>query len=121
MRRNEGVRRASKSSCSVRIRAALLRVADRKNFRPCWRCAFWENAMKHDRTTVAVEPLEQRTLFTTYYISPDGDDASAGTSVDQPWQTLDRVAPLDLQPGDKVLLQGGRTFAGNIELDREDS
>lgn len=50
----------------------------------------------------------------TYYVSPAGDDSRAGTSPDAAWRTLAKVNNTELQPGDSVLLEGGRTFAGPL-------
>jgi hypothetical protein len=49
---------------------------------------------------------------TTYYVSPTGNDSSAGTSTSAPWRTLDKVTSTTFMPGDSVLLQGGATFTG---------
>src|SRR3954464_7458663 len=58
-----------------------------------------------------VEPLEPRTLLAaTYYVSPTGNNASAGTSPTTAWKTIDRVNGKDFAPGDRVLFQGGKTF-----------
>jgi len=44
-----------------------------------------------------------------YYVSPTGDDASAGTTPSAAWRTLDRANTSELAPGDRVLLErGGR-------------
>lgn len=51
---------------------------------------------------------------TTYYIAPNGNDSANGTSPDQPLKSLGRVESLDLQPGDKVLLQRGASFTGKL-------
>src|SRR4051794_41707028 len=55
-----------------------------------------------------------------YYVSRAGSDASAGTSIGAPWQTLGRVNSVVLQPGDRVLLRGGDTFSGRLSLDSSD-
>src|SRR6187402_2773688 len=58
----------------------------------------------------------------TYYLDADsGSDANAGTSPQAPWRTLARANGRRLGPGDRVLLAGGRTFRGTLELTREDS
>lgn len=51
---------------------------------------------------------------TTYYVSPSGNDSASGTSPDQPLKSLGRVEGLNLQPGDKVLLQRGASFTGKL-------
>lgn len=47
----------------------------------------------------------------TYYVSLTGSDSNVGTSPSQAWQTIARVNRAQLQPGDGVLFQGGRTFS----------
>lgn len=50
----------------------------------------------------------------TYYVSPGGNDANAGTSPGSPWKTVAKVNGWTFIPGDSVLFQGGQTFAGSI-------
>lgn len=53
----------------------------------------------------------------TYYISSKrGDNARAGTSQREAWETLDKLKSVDLQPGDRVLLEKGSVFYGYIHL-----
>ena len=49
---------------------------------------------------------------TTYYVSPSGDDHHSGRSPTRAWRTIDRVDRAVLQPGDRVLFQGGKVFSG---------
>ena len=58
---------------------------------------------------------------TTYYVSANGRDANPGTSTSKPWKTIGRVNSQDLNPGDKVLFEGGKTFSGELKLFAEDS
>jgi len=58
---------------------------------------------------------------TTYYVSPSGRDANAGTSTSKPWRTLARVNSQDLNAGDRVLLEGSKSFGGELQLLAEDS
>ena len=51
---------------------------------------------------------------TTYYVSPGGDDSSPGTSINQPWKTVERVNVQRLRPGDTILFQGGQSFDGGL-------
>ncbi|RPJ85056.1 MAG: hypothetical protein EHM18_11030, partial [Acidobacteria bacterium] len=55
-----------------------------------------------------------------YHVSPSGDDSGAGTQ-GQPWRTLERVSRAELEPGDRVLLEGGKLIRGSLLLDAADS
>jgi hypothetical protein len=57
----------------------------------------------------------------TYYISPDGNDAHAGTSRSKAWQSIDRVNRQDFAPGDRILFSGGDTFTGTLNFTAEDA
>ncbi|MEI6070999.1 MAG: right-handed parallel beta-helix repeat-containing protein [Verrucomicrobiae bacterium] len=50
----------------------------------------------------------------TYFVAPAGSDDNAGTTQAKPWQTISKVNKAALQPGDSVLLEGGKSFAGNL-------
>jgi hypothetical protein len=56
----------------------------------------------------------------TYYVSPDGDDSSNGTSSSSAWKTISKVNSMALSPGTTILFEGGRTFNGSIYLDNND-
>src|SRR5678815_2534725 len=56
----------------------------------------------------------------TYYISSNGYDINNGLSISTPWQTLSKINSLDLEPGDKIFLEGGSKFTGSIQLDQYD-
>jgi parallel beta-helix repeat protein len=56
-----------------------------------------------------LESLEQRVLYSTYYVSGTGNDAAAGTSR-APWRTLQRAAAV-VKPGDTVAVGAGK-YAG---------
>jgi hypothetical protein len=49
-------------------------------------------------------------------VSPQGNDGQAGTTVATAWRTISRVNAATFQPGDRVLFEGGQTFAGSIDL-----
>src|SRR5438270_12899317 len=54
------------------------------------------------------EFLESRQLLSSvYYVSPNGSDSNAGTSIDAPWKTVVKVNASSFQPGDQVLFQRG--------------
>lgn len=52
----------------------------------------------------------------TYYVSPRGDDGDDGSSPDRAWKSLARADRVALEPGDRLLLEGGARFTGTIEL-----
>ena len=54
-----------------------------------------------------------------YFVSATGDDNRSGSAA-EPWRTLAKVNATRLQPGDRVLLEGGRTFVGPLELGSDD-
>src|SRR5215210_1338434 len=58
---------------------------------------------------------------TTYYVSPEGDDRATGTATGSAWRTPARVGAVDLEPGDRVLFEGGETFAGGVDLAAADA
>src|SRR5688572_18003810 len=58
---------------------------------------------------------------TTYYVANGGDDSHAGTTAERPWKSLDRINSFRFQPGDRVLLKGGDSFHGTLQLTAEDS
>ncbi len=51
----------------------------------------------------------------TYYVDPDGSDAAAGTSPEAAWKTVARVNNSNLQPGDRVLFEGGGVWRETLE------
>ncbi|MFB0555389.1 MAG: choice-of-anchor Q domain-containing protein [Phycisphaerae bacterium] len=63
----------------------------------------------------------QKTLAVTYYVSPSGNYSHSGTSAQTAWQTIDKVNTVDLNPGDKVLFEGGHDYPGNLLLTTEDA
>ena len=50
-----------------------------------------------------------------YYVGAKGDDANPG-SAERPWRTIERVNRCEPRPGDRILLEGGRTFRGTLRL-----
>jgi hypothetical protein len=50
----------------------------------------------------------------TYYLSPAGSDENEGTAQAKPWKTLAKANAAALRPGDRLLLEGGQSFAGNL-------
>jgi hypothetical protein len=70
--------------------------------------------MKFFSTLIAASSLlavaPSSALAATYYVDPAGSDANPGTSQTAPWQTVNRVNAITLQPGDRVLLKGGAVF-----------
>lgn len=64
---------------------------------------------------LAVSPA----LARDYFVSTTGDDAGPG-SASEPWRTLRKVSETTFQPGDRILLEGGQSFAGPLELGTDD-
>ena len=63
-----------------------------------------------------INSLSLSSRATTYYLSSLGDDTSNGTTQASAWRTISRVNATTFQPGDRVLFEGGQTFAGGIWL-----
>jgi len=53
---------------------------------------------------------------TKYYISLSGNDNDTG-SKNKPWQSIEKLNSIALNPGDAVYFMGGSTFYGTIILD----
>jgi hypothetical protein len=62
--------------------------------------------LKHVFSPGGQHAQSQQDVGRTFYVNEDGSDAFDGLSRDQAWQTLDRVSKEQLQPGDRVLLNG---------------
>jgi hypothetical protein len=55
---------------------------------------------------------------TDYYLDSErGSDEAAGTSPQEAWASLDRLAQVTLEPGDRALLRRGSTFRGRLQVD----
>jgi Right handed beta helix region len=61
------------------------------------------------------EPLEDRTLMSTYYVNTSGSDSNSGLS-GHPWKTIAKVNAASFKPGDQILFQSGQTFSGSLML-----
>lgn len=58
-----------------------------------------------------------RTTGRDYYISSlNGDNKNDGTAKNKAWETLDKLQEVQLEPGDRVLLESGSVFNGFIHL-----
>jgi len=55
-----------------------------------------------------------------YYVSPKGNDSSPGTQP-EPWCSIAKVNQTSFKPGDRVLFEGGKRFAGTIRFGADDS
>ena len=51
---------------------------------------------------------------TTYYVSNAGSDSNNGKSINESWQTLDKVNSASLRPGDTVLFKSGDSWYGQL-------
>ena len=52
----------------------------------------------------------------TYYVSPKGSNANSGLDPARAWQNSAKVNGYKFNRGDRVLFEGGQTFAGDIIL-----
>jgi len=58
---------------------------------------------------------DQRSV--SYYFDPvNGDNANPGTSAEQPFRSLSKIGELMIEPGDSILLKGGRVFQETMEI-----
>ena len=55
-----------------------------------------------------------------FYISSAGHDGQPGTSPGTAWRTIARANAAVLADGDRLLFEGGQTFAGNLTFDTRD-
>lgn len=63
----------------------------------------------------------QRSGPVTYYLSPAGNDAAAGTSPSTAWRSLGKANSVVVRPGTRLLLQGGRRFTGQLVFGDQDA
>src|SRR5262249_31341590 len=64
-------------------------------------------------SSAAPGPVRAPTLTITgrtYYVSPKGSDCNPGRSAASAWRTVKRVNDASLQPGGRVLFEGGARF-----------
>jgi len=66
-------------------------------------------------------PAKRLISSTTFYLSPSGSDAAAGTSPAKAWRTLSRASRAVLGPGDRLLLEGGQQFSGQLTIGESDA
>ncbi|MEO6497449.1 MAG: right-handed parallel beta-helix repeat-containing protein [Mucilaginibacter sp.] len=55
-----------------------------------------------------------------YYVSHSGNDKNTGRK-NTPFKTLQKINSISLHPGDSVLLKGGQTFEGTLQMHADDS
>lgn len=66
---------------------------------------------------VYAEKGSKRTTGRDYYISSlNGDNNNDATTEDKAWETLDKLVGVELQPGDRILLESGSVFNGFLHL-----
>lgn len=58
--------------------------------------------------------VDPNSTGTTYYVSARGSDEHAGTSPGAAWRTLRRASQATFGPGDRLLLEGGRSHFGTL-------
>jgi hypothetical protein len=55
-----------------------------------------------------------------YYVSGTGNDANAGTTPGSAWRNAGKANAFTFKPGDRLLFEGGKTFAGPVQLTATD-
>ena len=61
--------------------------------------------------SIKAETLETQASGTTYYVSTlDGNDSNDGLSENKAFYSLEKINEIELQPGDRVLLESGSVF-----------
>lgn len=63
---------------------------------------------------IAAAPAAHAAAGTTYYLSTSGSDSNSGMSADSPWKSLAKIDATTFQPGDRILLQAGGTWTGQL-------
>lgn len=69
---------------------------------------------------VVLVMLPQISFGADYYLSAAGRDTNSGGSPQSPWRSLNKINDVILDPGDRVFLRGGDSFAGNLFFDAFD-
>ncbi|WP_052733051.1 right-handed parallel beta-helix repeat-containing protein [Hymenobacter terrenus] len=64
--------------------------------------------------------LTHPALATDYYVSATGSDANAGTPLGSAWRNASKANTFTFKPGDRLLFEGGKTFAGPVRLTATD-
>ncbi len=59
---------------------------------------------------------KQNSKYKTYYFSNTGDNNNSGISKNNPWKDINKLDSIAINPGDKILLQCGDVFTGNLNL-----
>lgn len=58
---------------------------------------------------------------TTFYLRPSGNDANSGLTPGDAWKTFANINHRAWQPGDRILLEAGAIFEGNIRFNAVDA
>lgn len=71
--------------------------------------------MRNTRILMIMLAAALPSAATDYYVNSKGEDRNSG-SQRAPWRTVARVNLAELKPGDRILFEGGQTFAGRLTL-----
>jgi len=80
-----------------------------------------DRAKRQLSLTIAVLACANVLYGADYFLKPSGDDGAAGTSPRLAWRSIERVNRTRFQPGDRILFQARKSFAGNLLLTAEDA
>jgi hypothetical protein len=56
-----------------------------------------------------------------YYVRPSGNDSNSSLKIEQAWRTITKVNSVHFEPGDRILFEGGFTYAGTLSFKSDDS
>ena len=70
-------------------------------------------------TVLLLCPVIPPAWGTDYYFSSSGDDRDTGTAPDHAWESLSQVNSLELNPGDRIFLEGGSRFTGPLTFEND--
>jgi hypothetical protein len=71
-------------------------------------------------TWLGLFALTSRVWAVDYHLSPSGNDANDGRTPATAWRTIGKANAFALQPGDRMLFEGGAHFEGTLSLDGSD-
>lgn len=81
---------------------------------------FWGIGLYHHLSYQFARYQKKTAGGIVYYVSPLGDNRKSGKNPAEAWKTIAQLNTMAFNPGDKILFEGGQTFAGTLLLDDND-